>query len=75
MGEPLKINSLNRTSVDFERIERDGIELDKGVILTNEYLIEHEELFKQYSNFFTAYPDIFLDLIKPVESNFELFFY
>ena len=75
MSEPLKINSLNRTNVDFQRIERDGIELDKGVILTNEYLIEHEELFKQYADFFTAYPDIFLDLIKPIESNFELFFY
>ena len=75
MSEPLKINSLNRTNVDFERIERDGIELDKGVILTNEYLAENEELFKQYADFFTAYPDIFLDLIKPVESNFELFFY
>ena len=38
MSEPLKINSLSRTNVDFERIQREGIDLDKGVVLTTEYL-------------------------------------
>ena len=59
----------------MQRGEREGIELEKGAILTEAYLSEHEELFRQYCDFFTAYPDIFLDLIKPADSTFTLFFY
>ena len=59
----------------MQRGEREGIEIAKGAILTPAYLIEHEELFRKYCDFFTAYPDIFLDLIKPSDSTFTLFFY
>ena len=59
----------------MQRGEREGIEIEKGAILTPAYLIEHEELFRKYCDFFTAYPDIFLDLIKPSDSTFTLFFY
>ena len=58
----------------MQRGEREGIEIEKGAILTPAYLIEHEELFRKYCDFFTAYPDIFLDLIKPSDSTFTLFF-
>ena len=54
---------------------RDGIELEKGVMLSEERIIEHEELYKKYCEFFTAYPDLFIDLITPIDSNFQLFFY
>ena len=54
---------------------REGVELEKGVVITEEYLIQHEELFRQYAEFFTAYPDLYLDIIKPADSNFDLFFY
>ena len=61
---------------DFiERAERDGIELDKGAVLTNEYLNRHYDELTEWVNYFTAYPDIYLDIIKPVESEFSLFFY
>lgn len=59
----------------LQRGMREGIEIEKGAILTEQYLIEHEELFREYADFFTAYPDIFLDIIKPEDSNFTLFFY
>ena len=59
----------------LQRGMREGIEIEKGAILTEQYLVEHEELFREYADFFTAYPDIFLDIIKPEESNFTLFFY
>ena len=59
----------------IQRGEREGIEIEKGGILTEQYLIEHEQLFRDYADFFTAYPDIFLDLIKPADSTFTLFFY
>lgn len=54
---------------------RDGIEIEKGVKLTSERIDKNEELYKKYCNFFTAYPDLFIDLITPSDSNFKLFYY
>ena len=67
-----------KSSLDQEilrRGQREGIEIDKGAVLTTPYLEAHEELFRKYADFFTAYPDLFLDLIKPEGSSFTLFFY
>lgn len=68
---------INKIADDssVQRFYRDGIELEKGVMLSEERIIEHEELYKKYCEFFTAYPDLFIDLITPVDSNFQLFFY
>ena len=61
---------------DFvERAEREGIELDKGAVLTNEYLTRHYDELCKWINLFTAYPDYYLDIIKPADSEFSLFFY
>lgn len=68
-----KDNNIYQQGV--QRYYRDGVEVEKGVVLTEEYLCEHEDLFKQYLEFFTAYPDLYLDLIKPKDENFQLFFY
>lgn len=54
---------------------KEGVEIDKGFVLTERYLLEHLELFEKYWTFFTAYPDLFIDLITPSDSNFQLFFY
>ena len=59
----------------IKRIERDGTEIEKGVILTEDYLIRNEKFFAEILNIFAAYPDIYLDMIKPADSNFNLFFY
>ena len=58
-----------------EIILREGIPLSKGVISTQKYLESEEDLLKQYMDFFIQYPDCFLDMIKPADSNFNLFFY
>ena len=58
-----------------ERIYRDGIELDKGVVITEQWLQKNEELLYDCWNIYTVYPDIYLDLIKPTDSNFNLFPY
>ena len=58
-----------------EHAEREGIELEKGAVITNEYLDRHYEDLCKWINFFTAYPDIYLDIIKPADSEFSLFFY
>lgn len=54
---------------------RDGIRIEKGVTLTSDWILEHRELIEKYLSFFSAYPDIFLDIITPKESNFQLYFY
>lgn len=65
--------------VDTQKVlqlaQREGISLEKGVILTEEFCKQNEQLITDYANFFTAYPDLFLDLITPLGSNFSLFFY
>lgn len=70
----IDVNKITDDS-GVQRFFRDGIELDKGVMLSEERVIEHEELYKKYCEFFSAYPDLFIDLITPVDSNFQLFFY
>lgn len=69
------IEKLLGQNDDVQKFYRDGIELEKGVELNEERINEHLELYQKYCNLFTAYPDLYIDLITPVESNFELFFY
>lgn len=54
---------------------RDGTEVEKGIVLTSEHLEKYENELAETMQIFTAYPDIYLDTIKPKDSNFELFFY
>lgn len=57
------------------RGERDGVEVEKGVVLTEKYLEKNINSLEKIMGIFTAYPDCYLDCIKPVDSNFTLFFY
>ena len=75
MEKRIVLSSLNRTNTDIKVSTRDGVPLEKGVILTENYLYSHLSLFEQYANFFTVYPDLFLDQIKPVDDGFSLFFF
>ena len=59
----------------IQRAERDGTEVEKGIVLTEEYLKTHEDNLRELIDLYTAYPDIYLDTIKPADSTFELFFY
>ena len=47
-----------------EVICRDGIPIEKGIVLTKSYLDDNEELFTKYLNFWILYPDAFLDAIQ-----------
>lgn len=55
--------------------ERDGIEIEKGVVLNEAYMEEHFEELGDLFSLFSAYPDLYLDVITPTDSNFQLFFY
>lgn len=67
--------ALAKNDANSQKPMRDGIEIEKGVILTEEYLTKNRKFFEEMMMLFTAYPDIYLDIIKPVDSNFTLFFY
>ena len=76
LQEPIRLRDPEISTFNArERVMRDGIELEKGVVITEEWLKKNEELLFDCWEIFAAYPDIYLDLIKPVESNFTLFPY
>lgn len=60
---------------DKEEYFRDGIPIEKGIVLTKDYLDSNQELFTKYLNLWILYPDLFLDMIQDVEDakNFHLF--
>lgn len=58
-----------------ERVYREGIELEKGVVITEDWLKKNEELLYDCWSIYTVYPDIYLDMILPEGSNFHLFEY
>ena len=50
---------------DFtEVITRDGIPIEKGIVLTREYLDANQELFTKYLDLWLRYPDLLLDMIQ-----------
>lgn len=71
------IPSYNREMENLSAIERLKKEygIEKNVVLTKENVENNRELIEKYTQFFSVYPDIFLDLITPAESDFHLFFY
>ncbi len=76
MAEPIRL--LDPESSVFnarEKLYRDGIELEKGVVITPQFLERNEELLHNCWEIYSAYPDIYLDVIKPQNSNFNLFPY
>ena len=58
-----------------DKLYHDGIELEKGVVITPYFLEKNQDFLQECFQIFAAYPDIFLDLITPVNSNFTLFPY
>ena len=54
---------------------KNGIEIEKGVVATEDFLRKNFDNIGEMLSIFTAYPDVFLDFITPEDSNFGLFFY
>lgn len=42
-----------------EVILRDGIPIEKGIVLTKSFLDSNQELFTKYLNYWILYPDLF----------------
>lgn len=76
LNEPIRLRDPSeRLFGNREIIYKDGIELEKGVVITEDWLERNENLLEDCWNIFAAYPDVYLDLITPANSNFQLFFY
>jgi len=55
-------------------LENNDIAIEKGVVLTKEYLDANKELFTKYLNFWILYPDLLLDIIQTTNDQyFHLF--
>ena len=74
-GKRIVLRSLNRTEQDVQIYKREDIILEKGVALTEQYLTDIQQLLERYMNFFTAYPDLYLDIIAPQDAQIKLFPY
>lgn len=59
----------------IQRYFRNNIEMEKGAILTTARIEKNRKLYEKYCTYFSTYPDLFIDLITPQSSNFQLFFY
>lgn len=76
MAEPIRLIDPDASIFNTRtRLYRDGIELEKGVVITPQFLEKNEDLLHNCWEIFSAYPDIYLDTIKPQDSNFDLFPY
>lgn len=55
-------------------IMRDGVPIEKGVVVTRNYLDANQELFTRYLNLWILYPDLLLDMIQDQQDavNFHL---
>lgn len=72
----MKLLSKNLQGFDDVQVgKREDIPIEKGAVLGEAFFEKNQDLVEKYCNFFTAYPDLFLDLIKPVDSSFSFFFY
>lgn len=52
-----------------------SIDLEKGYLLTEEKINSDKELIGKFAALFTAYPDVFIDIITPKDSSFRLYFF
>lgn len=72
----LKAQTQKQESLNLTRCGmRDGYEIDKGVVLTEDYLKSNYYHLGNIIGIFTAYPDLYLDVISPTDDDFDLFFY
>lgn len=77
IGEETLVDLLDKgnNALVGEKGYREGVEISKGIVLNNDYLMGVEASITKYMEYFSAYPDLFLDLIKPHDSTFNLYFY
>ena len=62
--------------IGMNKVLRDGLPIEKGVVITKEWLDANEDLATAWLNHWMLYPDLFLDSIKKIDDKFfNLYFY
>ena len=76
-GKNSVLTSYNKQIENLSCIERLKYEygVEKNVVLSRENVEKNRKLLEKYMEYFSVYPDIFLDLISPADSKFHLYFY
>ena len=76
-GKNSVIPSYNKQIENLSSIERLKYEygVEKNVVLSRENVEKNRQLLEKYMEYFSVYPDIFLDVIAPADSRFHLYFY
>lgn len=54
---------------------KDGIQIQKGFMLTEDWVLKNRDTIEKWLNCWLAYPDIMLDIYKPSDSQFKFYFY
>ena len=75
MAQKILLPSERLVDSNIKIGQRDGTIIEKGVILNENYLGDNLGKIGDVMSIFSAYPDVYLDLIKPQDSSFTLFFY
>ena len=75
MSEVIKLRPPTFPFLQDNRVYRDGILLEKGVEVTEDFLLRNEKFFADLTQLYTVYPDIYLDVISKEGSQFSLFPY
>ena len=71
---PIKLKDPSDSIFGYrEHLYHDGIELEKGSIITEQWLLKNENFLSELWSLYAAYPDIYIDLITPVNSTFKLY--
>ena len=71
---PIKLKDPSDSIFGYrERLYHNGIELEKGVVITEQWLLKNENFLSELWSLYAAYPDIYIDLITPVNSTFVLY--
>lgn len=75
--QPLTPGALVQAAVmtATDRVYRNGVEMNKGFVLTQDYIEGHRKQIEETMNIYTVYPDLFLDTIGLAGDKFTLFFY
>ena len=76
-SEMLFNSSLTGDSLDFEWVDvvTNALPYLDNIVRNPKLTLITEQNIEKIMNYFTAYPDLFLDIIKPVDEGFTLFFY
>lgn len=68
-NNPVNIFRVNKNTL------REGIPVEKGYVLTEDFLEKNEKLCQDYCRYFMRYPDLFLELIKTKDCPIEFYYY